>query len=71
MSTKKSEQKVNHGRFVLVADNDGHDYIIKKGYEGDFYNWVTAMEDGLETEFDFEGCRVNRSGWTFTDPQGY
>jgi hypothetical protein len=66
MSQKKVEP-----RYRVVSDNDGHDYIIKAGHEGDFYNWVEATEEGTETEFDFESCRVNNSGWTFADPQGY
>jgi hypothetical protein len=61
-----------------VTDNDGHDYIIKVGQEADFDEWITAMENagGLdigesEIRYDFEVYRVNNSGWTFTDPQGY
>lgn len=66
MPTKKPQQ-----RYRLVSDNDGHDYVIKAGQEPYFYSWVEAMENYGETELDFEDCRVNSSGWTFTDPQGY
>jgi hypothetical protein len=68
MSTKNAQQ-----RYRVVSDNDGHDYVIKaeREHEANFYNWVEAMENGLDSEHDFEGQRVNCSGWTFADPQGW
>lgn len=58
-------------RYKLVSDNDGHKYIIKVGEENDFENWVEDMEQGNPTTKDFDECRINSSGWTFSDPQGY
>jgi hypothetical protein len=58
-------------RFRVLSDNDGHDYIIPVGHEGNFYSWVETTEDSEESEFDFENNRINNTGWTFTNPKGY
>jgi hypothetical protein len=61
-------------RYKLIGDNDGHDYIIPTEQEDLFYRWVDAMESDEELDSDiqcFDDCRVNCSGWTFTDPQGW
>ena len=69
MKTNKQTNKAP--RFCLVSDNDGHDYIIPVEDELLFESWVEAMESDEETALDFEDCRMNRSGLTFTDPQGW
>lgn len=61
----------NKTRYRVLSDNDGHDYIIKIGHESDFYKWVEATEEGEDTDLEFDCDRVNNSGWTFSDPQGY
>lgn len=59
-------------RYRVVSDNDGHDYVIEPKDEQAFYKWVEAMEEGFNFDgLDFEVRRVNCSGWTFTDPQGW
>lgn len=58
-------------RYRTLGDDSGHDYIVPVGQEGDFYAWVNAMEEGKNTDLDFEACRINNSGWTFADPQGW
>ena len=59
-------------RYKVVSDNDGHDYVIESKDEQSFYKWVEAEEEGLAFDgLDFNVSRVNRSGWTFTDPQGW
>jgi hypothetical protein len=68
---KPSNFDVIDKRFRVLSDNDGHHYIIPVGHEGDFYSWVEATEDDVESEFDFENNRINNSGWTFTNPKGY
>ncbi len=74
MTTNQKSEKLakTPQRFRLVTDNDGHDYIILEGEEIDFYLWVEASENGDDFDGkDYNSRRVNNSGWTFIDPQGY
>lgn len=71
MSQKSKKSQKTLQRYRLVSDNDGHDYIIEAGEEKLFYSWVDAMEEGNDTILNYDSNRVNNSGWTFTDPQGY
>jgi hypothetical protein len=70
MKNTKQIQK-NPQRYQLVSDNDGHKYIIKEGDENLFYAWVQDTEEGEDSAFDFENCRMNVNRLTFTDPQGW
>jgi hypothetical protein len=59
-------------RYMLVSDNDGNDYIIAVDDIEDFDNWVDNVEEGVSINKDYyENRRVNTSGWTFTNPQGW
>ena len=59
-------------RYRVIADNDGHDYIIPADGKSICYRWVTAEGEGEEPpKLDFEPIRINSTKWTFTDPQGY
>ena len=31
--------------FILVSDDDGHDYLIPKNEEDQFYKWVESVDD--------------------------
>ena len=71
MHKKKEESKIV-GRFKLVSDESGHDYAIPADMQKQFYDWVQATEDGFDFDGqDFEYFRINNSGWTFADPQGW
>lgn len=64
-------------RYTLVSDNDGHHYIIPIDFKDAFYKWLETLEcfEGEESTFEdydkYDEYRVNISGWSFTDPQGY
>ncbi len=64
-------------RYRVLADNDGHRYIIEVKDEEQFYRWVEASEsdEGVDSNFkgkrDFDNFRINNSGWTFTNPEGW
>ncbi len=63
---------MNETRYKLIADNDGHRYIIEAGDEDLFYAWVDAMENDEEHEGkSFEDRRMNVNRLTFLDPQGW
>lgn len=43
----------------LIQDNDCHWYVIPCFREDDFRNWVTAMEQSLDWNNEWEPKRVN------------
>lgn len=47
--------------YHLITDNDDHWYVIEDGEEEFFHEWVEDMENDKESEYDFEGCRINGS----------
>jgi hypothetical protein len=56
-------EEVNVG-WILVSDDDGHDYIIPSDKEEDFDKWVRWMcgdldedEDGFEETIDYNQFR--------------
>ena len=70
-SRKSEKSPKTPTRYQLAHDNDGHTYIIEVGQEDLFDIWVGATEDDEDCELGFEDRRVNCSGWTFADPQGW
>lgn len=61
-------------RYRLVRDDSGHQYIIPEEQVESFHACLEGWEEGGWQAFEdnrFDDYRVNRSGWTFTDPQGW
>lgn len=59
-------------RFFLACDGSGHEYIVPDERREEWGAWANLPEDDERSwEVPEWAIRVNRSGWTFTDPRGY
>jgi hypothetical protein len=59
-------------RYKVLADNDGHRYVIAVENEKEFYRWVQESESefGYDGK-DFADRRMTTYALTFTDPKGW
>jgi hypothetical protein len=54
-----------------MSDGDHH-YVIPVELVNTFEAWVDHCYESIPYEGPrFDQYRINNSGWTFTDPQGY
>lgn len=45
--------------FKMLEDDSGHYYLVPQFEESDFERWCRDMEKGRDSEFDFEGNRID------------
>ena len=56
-------------RYRVISDESGHDYVIPVYKTKEFEAWVRATEDGDNSNYDFDDCRIDGGVLTFTDPK--
>jgi len=72
MKTKKTKMSKprpfkTERRYQIQGDNDGHEYFVEVGMEGEFEKWIESEENGTDYEgYDYEKNRID-GHFTFTD----